>query len=95
MSAPRVSGARTSAAFTTGRETNEAWTAYHRSHDVGAILRRGFQHLHAGEGAGLAPDDGCPGARLFDAGEFFEAHEAWEERWRVATDKAEREFGRA
>ncbi|HEY8086757.1 MAG TPA: DUF309 domain-containing protein [Polyangiaceae bacterium] len=23
------------------------------------------------------------GARLFDAGAFFEAHEAWEERWRV------------
>jgi hypothetical protein len=32
------------------------------------------------------------GARLFDAGEFFEAHEAWEQRWRVATDKAERDF---
>jgi predicted metal-dependent hydrolase len=32
------------------------------------------------------------GARLFDAGEFFEAHEVWEERWRVATDKAERAF---
>ncbi len=24
------------------------------------------------------------GARLFDAGMFFEAHEAWEERWKVA-----------
>ena len=32
------------------------------------------------------------GARLFDAGQFFEAHEAWEERWRVATDEAERRF---
>jgi predicted metal-dependent hydrolase len=32
------------------------------------------------------------GARLFDAGEFFEAHEAWEGRWRVAPDKAERDF---
>jgi predicted metal-dependent hydrolase len=32
------------------------------------------------------------GSRLFDAGEFFEAHEAWEERWRVATDKVERDF---
>ena len=32
------------------------------------------------------------GRRLFDAGEFFEAHEAWEERWRVATDRAEREL---
>jgi hypothetical protein len=32
------------------------------------------------------------GARLFDAGAFFEAHEVWEERWRVATEKAERDF---
>jgi uncharacterized protein len=32
------------------------------------------------------------GALLFDAGAFFEAHEAWEERWRVATDEAERRF---
>jgi len=30
------------------------------------------------------------GARLFDAGAFFEAHEAWEERWRVETDPAAR-----
>ncbi|MEO7108949.1 MAG: DUF309 domain-containing protein [Polyangiaceae bacterium] len=26
------------------------------------------------------------GARLFDAGAFWEAHEAWESRWRVETD---------
>jgi len=26
------------------------------------------------------------GAALFDSGAFFEAHEAWEERWRVETD---------
>jgi len=32
------------------------------------------------------------GARLFDAGEFFEAHEVWEGRWRAVTDKAERDF---
>jgi hypothetical protein len=32
------------------------------------------------------------GADLFDARQFFEAHEAWEDRWRVATDKAERTF---
>jgi predicted metal-dependent hydrolase len=32
------------------------------------------------------------GAHLFDAGEFFEAHEVWEGRWRVATDKAERDL---
>jgi|ERR1700679_2671151 uncharacterized protein len=30
------------------------------------------------------------GARLFDAGEFFRAHEAWEERWLVETDAASR-----
>ena len=28
------------------------------------------------------------GAFLFDAGAFFEAHEAWEERWRIETDPA-------
>jgi predicted metal-dependent hydrolase len=26
------------------------------------------------------------GAQLFDAGAFFQAHEAWEERWQVETD---------
>lgn len=28
------------------------------------------------------------GALLFDAGAFFEAHEAWEERWRIEADPA-------
>jgi uncharacterized protein len=32
------------------------------------------------------------GARLFDAGEFFEAHEAWEQHWKVVTDATERRF---
>ena len=32
------------------------------------------------------------GARLFDGGAFFEAHEAWEEEWRVTTDGARRLF---
>jgi predicted metal-dependent hydrolase len=32
------------------------------------------------------------GARLFDAGAFFEAHEAWEDRWRITTDETERRF---
>jgi uncharacterized protein len=32
------------------------------------------------------------GARLFDEGAFWEAHEAWEERWRVESDEAERRF---
>jgi predicted metal-dependent hydrolase len=32
------------------------------------------------------------GARLFDAGAFFEAHEAWEDHWRVATDAGTRRF---
>ena len=30
------------------------------------------------------------GARLFDEGAFFEAHEAWEEQWRVETDETRR-----
>ena len=32
------------------------------------------------------------GARLFDAGAFFEAHEAWEDEWRVVTNDTERLF---
>lgn len=32
------------------------------------------------------------GARLFDSGAFFEAHEAWEEQWRVETDETARRF---
>jgi hypothetical protein len=32
------------------------------------------------------------GARLFDDGAFFDAHEAWEERWRVTSDETERRF---
>jgi uroporphyrinogen decarboxylase len=32
------------------------------------------------------------GAGLFDAKRFFEAHEAWEERWAAATDETERRF---
>ena len=32
------------------------------------------------------------GAALFDRGAFFEAHEAWEERWRVTPDAGERLF---
>ena len=30
------------------------------------------------------------GAQLFDAGEFFAAHEVWEERWRTSRDARER-----
>jgi predicted metal-dependent hydrolase len=30
------------------------------------------------------------GARLFDAGDFFEAHEVWEERWRREPDPTQR-----
>jgi predicted metal-dependent hydrolase len=32
------------------------------------------------------------GARLFDAGAFFDAHEAWEKRWRIETDEPRRRF---
>jgi predicted metal-dependent hydrolase len=27
------------------------------------------------------------GARLLDGGAYFEAHEAWEDRWRLETDE--------
>lgn len=30
------------------------------------------------------------GARLFDEGSYFEAHEAWEARWRIAEDAIDR-----
>jgi len=30
------------------------------------------------------------GARAFDRGAFFEAHEVWEDHWRIAEDEAER-----
>jgi len=39
-----------------------------------------------------ALDSFAGGASLFDGGAFFEAHEAWEERWLVETDPAWREF---
>ncbi len=32
------------------------------------------------------------GARLFDDGQFFEAHEAWEERWLVEREPGPRTF---
>ena len=31
-----------------------------------------------------------PGAQLFDAGRFFEAHEAWEAHWLVEKDEVRR-----
>jgi uncharacterized protein len=39
-----------------------------------------------------ALDPFARGARLFDGGAFFDAHEAWEERWLVETDPTWREF---
>jgi predicted metal-dependent hydrolase len=45
--------------------------------------------MSAGQG-GCVDDPFAQGARLFDGGEFFEAHEVWEERWKVATDATER-----
>ena len=42
---------------------------------------------------GRGTDDALArGARLFDAGAYFEAHEAWEERWLVETDAGARRF---
>ena len=32
------------------------------------------------------------GARLFDRGAFFDAHEAWEDPWRIETDDTQRRF---
>ena len=32
------------------------------------------------------------GARLFDRGAFFDAHEAWEDQWRIETDETARRF---
>jgi predicted metal-dependent hydrolase len=32
------------------------------------------------------------GARLFNSGAFFEAHEAWEAAWRIETDPTQRRF---
>jgi predicted metal-dependent hydrolase len=43
--------------------------------------------------AGGPPEDPyARGARLFDEGAFFDAHEAWEERWLVETDPGARRF---
>lgn len=41
---------------------------------------------------GPASDPLTRGARLFDDGAFFEAHEVWEERWRVERDETKRIF---
>jgi hypothetical protein len=48
------------------------------------IARTALSRAHTGSDAFES------GAQLFDRGEFFEAHEAWEERWRVTTDEIER-----
>jgi predicted metal-dependent hydrolase len=40
----------------------------------------------------MSSDAFLRGARLFDAGAFFEAHEAWEEHWRVEGDETQRRF---
>jgi hypothetical protein len=37
-----------------------------------------------------SPDALVGGARLFDDGRFFEAHEAWEQHWRVERDPERR-----
>jgi predicted metal-dependent hydrolase len=61
---------------------------------VGIVQGDRDVHGHAGCWYERHSVDGhfARGVRLFDAGEFFEAHEVWEERWRVATDKVERDF---
>jgi predicted metal-dependent hydrolase len=42
--------------------------------------------------AGSAEEAFVRGARLFDAGAFFAAHEAWEDHWRVEPDLPLRRF---
>jgi len=49
--------------------------------------------MDGASGGGRETDDALVrGARLFDVGAFFEAHEAWEERWLVETDADARRF---
>ncbi|MGO8994519.1 MAG: DUF309 domain-containing protein [Polyangiaceae bacterium] len=40
----------------------------------------------------MSDDAFLRGARLFDRGEFFQAHEAWEEHWLVETDEGTKRF---
>ena len=66
--------------------------------DLGAKRCRAARALVVGDeahdaGAALSPRAAfAAGARLFDAGAFWAAHEAWEERWRVERDPPERVF---
>ncbi len=65
------------------------WAPFHAKirdiREMGAAL--------AGAGAATRFDDSLAcGARLFDAGSFFEAHEAWEAIWRIEADAGRRVF---
>jgi hypothetical protein len=50
------------------------------------------QTLELGDRRVSRQDAFAEGARLFDAGAFFEAHEAWEARWRSEREAAHRLF---
>jgi predicted metal-dependent hydrolase len=58
--------------------------------DVSAKRCRAARSLIAN--ATLPGDAFERGAELFNSGEFFAAHEAWEERWRSSSDELERRF---
>jgi hypothetical protein len=64
--------------------------------DISAKRCRAARALVVGDEGGSGPSPSSPreaflaGARLFDAGAFWEAHEAWEARWRGDIDAAER-----
>jgi predicted metal-dependent hydrolase len=55
-------------------------------------MRHGVRWGPVSSTPGRVDDPFANGARLFDSGEFFEAHEAWEQRWKVVTDATERRF---
>jgi deoxyribonuclease V len=64
----------------------------HGPHRIPTLLARA-DRLARGFAAPTTIDEALvAGARLFDAGAFFEAHEAWEDRWRVETDASSRRF---
>ncbi len=58
--------------------------------DIGAKRCRAARALVVGGEGEPGTDAFAAGARLFDAGAFWEAHEAWEGLWRASADPAER-----
>ncbi|MDP9149328.1 MAG: DUF309 domain-containing protein, partial [Myxococcota bacterium] len=63
------------------------WSLFHAK--IADIREMGAALADGGVGVGFH-DAVARGARLFDAGAFFEAHEAWEGIWRRETDPGRR-----